>query len=254
MSMQPPPQGIDDEGDLLAAEYALGVLDADALRAARRRLRADAGFAADVSAWEAYFQPWIEAIAPMAPPADAWPRLRASLGWERATPRPAAVPQRAPAGPWRGLALGGFALAAVAAVALLFALQRPPVQLPAPPPVVTTQVVAPDMVASIAGDDGRAMLVASIDSKSGAMTLSPAAAMDLPAGRAAELWLIPAGGAPQSLGVIDPARAGALTIPASMRAGLSGQALLAVSLEPMGGSPTGAPTGPVVAKGAMHAV
>lgn len=259
MNAQLPPQGPEDQADMTAAEYALGVLDADELRAARRRLRTDAAFAAEVSSWEAYFQPWIDAIAPVAPPADAWPRLCANLGWERA-PRASAPPVEttraapSPVGFWRGLALGGFALAAVAAVALLFSLQRPPEQLPAPPPVVTTQMVAPDMVASIAADDGRAMLVASVHSQTGAMTISPVADMPLPAGRAAELWLIPAGGAPQSLGVIDPAHAGSMTIPAALRAGLSGEALLAVSLEPMGGSPTGAPTGPVVAKGAMRAV
>ncbi len=259
MSAQLPPQGIDDDADLTAAEYALGVLDAGALRAARRRLRTDAVFAQDVSAWEAYFQPWIESIAAVEAPASAWPRIQASLGWtetSRAKPASVSAPTASPVGFWRGLAFGGFALAAVAAVGLMFALQRPPeqVQLPAPPAIVTTQVVAPDMVASIAGDDGRAVLTASIDSKSGAMTLSPVEGMEMPTGRAAELWLIPAGGAPQSLGVIDPARAGAMTIPETMRAGLSGEALLAVSLEPMGGSPTGQPTGPVVAKGAMHAV
>lgn len=247
------PHEAGDDADLMAAEYALGVLDADGLRTARRRLRNDGAFARDVAAWENHFSPWIESIAPVPAPAAAWPRIQSGLGW-RAPAASAPASPASPAGFWRGLALGGFALAAVAAIGLMFALQRPPVQLPAPPPVVTTQVVAPDMVATISADDGKAMLMASIDSASGAMTLAPVAPMDMPAGRAAELWLIPEGGAPQSLGVIDPSHAGAMTIPAAMRAGLSGQALLAVSLEPMGGSPTGQPTGPVVAKGAMQAV
>lgn len=96
------------------------------------------------------------------------------------------------------------------------------------------------------------MLVASIDSRSGTLTLAPVADMALPAGRVAELWLIPAGGAPQSLGVIDPVQAGTLTIPAALRAGVGADTLLAISVEPPGGSPTGQPIGPVVAKGTMR--
>ena len=86
------------------------------------------------------------------------------------------------------------------------------------------------------------------------MTLAPVGDMALPADRAAELWLSPSGGAPQSLGVIDPTHTGRMSIPQALRAGLGADALLAVSVEPLGGSPTGQPTGPVVAKGAMQAV
>ena len=194
MSAQMPPQAFDD-ADLTAAEYALGVLDADALRQARRRLRSDPAFAGDVAAWEAHFQPWLDRIASVEAPADAWDRICSGLGWRAArTGEPPRGNDRR-LGFWRGLAFGGVALAAISAVALLFALRQPPEQLPAPPPVVTTQMVAPDMVASIAGDDGRPMLMASIDSRSGTMTLAPVDDMAMPADRAAELWLIPAGGA-----------------------------------------------------------
>ena len=254
MSAQMPTQGFED-ADLMAAEYALGVLDLEGLRTARRRLRMEPSFASEVASWESYFQPWLDGIAPVVAPGNAWQRIGTTLGWDEGH---SGEPKRRPlsdnVGFWRGLAFGGVALAALSAIALLFVLRQPPVQAPAPPPVVTTRVVAPDMVASIAADDGRAMLVASVDSRSGAMTLAPVADMDLPADRAAELWLIPAGGAPQSLGVIDPAQASTLTIPAALRAGLGTDALLAVSVEPLGGSPTGQPTGPVVAKGGMRGV
>lgn len=243
-----------EDADLQAAEYVIGLLDAEQHRAARRRLRTEPAFADEVGAWEQRFAAWYAAFEPVAAPADAWQRLQRHLGWtstDAPVHRAPAAPTRAP---WRGLALGGFALAALFAVALVFTLRRPAEQLPAPPPVVENRVVAPDMVASIASDDGRAMLVASIHSGSGEMTLAPAGDMDVPGDRAAELWLIPADGTPRSLGVIDPGQAGRMLIPEAMRAALAADALLAVSIEPTGGSPTGQPTGPVVAKGAMHAV
>lgn len=241
-----------EDADLQAAEYVVGVLDAPARRDALRRMRTDRAFADDVAAWERRFAAWFQAFEPVPVPPDAWPRLQRHLGWT-ATAHDA-PPARSAHAPWRALALGGFAVAALCAVALVFTLRRPAQPLPAPPPVVESRVVAPDMVASIADDDGRAMLVASIHSGSGAMTLAPAGDMQVPAGRAAELWLIPADGTPRSLGVIDPGHAGRMVIPESMRAALAADALLAVSIEPSGGSPTGQPTGPVVAKGAMHAV
>lgn len=242
-----------DDVDLLAAEYVLGVLDTDARRDARRRMRTDHAFAAEVAAWEMRFAAWLAAFEPVAAPAQAWERIQRSLGWTAAQPaRSDTAPARG--GFWRGLALGGFALASVCAVALVLTLRRTPEPLPAPPPIVENRVLEPDMVASIAADDGRAMLVASIHSQTGAMTVAPAGDMQVPTGSAAELWLIPADGTPRSLGVIDPQHAARMVVPAALRGGLAADALLAVSIEPAGGSPTGLPTGPVVAKGSMHGV
>lgn len=243
-----------EDQDLLAAEYVIGVLDAAELREARRRLRTDRAFADEVAAWEGRFAAWFAAFEPVPAPEDAWQRVQRGLGWSMPQPERVAAPPARSGAFWRGLALGGFALASVCAVALLVTLRRPPVQLPAPPAVVESRVVAPDMVASIATDDGRPMLVASIDSNSGAMTLAPTGDMQVPSGSAAELWLIGSDGTPRSLGVFDPRRAGSMVVPEAIRGGLAGEALLAVSIEPAGGSPTGLPTGPVVAKGTMRGV
>lgn len=255
MSAQMPGDAFDD-ADLMAAEYVLGVLDAGGLRSARRRLRTEPAFAGEVARWEAHFLPWIESIPPVAAPAEAWQRLRRQLGWAAGDAVPGRMPPT-PASFWRGLAYGSLGLATACALALVWVLRQPPAPVPSPqpaPPQVVTRIVAPDMVAKIEDDSGRAMLVASIDSRRGEMTLAPVDDMAVPAGRAAELWLIPAGGTPQSLGVIDPAHAATMSIPDALRAALGTDALLAVSVEPVGGSPTGKPTGPVVAKGAMRAV
>lgn len=68
-----------------------------------------------------------------------------------------------------------------------------------------------------------------------------------PPDRSYELWAVPAGEAPQSLGVIQQARYA--TDLALSPANLT----LAVSLEPQGGSRTGAPTGPIVFTGQLIA-
>jgi anti-sigma-K factor RskA len=63
-----------------------------------------------------------------------------------------------------------------------------------------------------------------------------------------ELWLIPEGGKPHSLGMIRRGEAMVVNIPAELRAA-SANGLLAISLEPAGSQAHEAPTGPVVAKG-----
>jgi anti-sigma-K factor RskA len=66
-----------------------------------------------------------------------------------------------------------------------------------------------------------------------------------------ELWLIPADGKPRSLGLLRADRAVTITIPPNLMGQIVSNAVLAVSLEPLGGSPTGQPTGPVIASGKL---
>ena len=70
-------------------------------------------------------------------------------------------------------------------------------------------------------------------------------------GRVPELWLIPAGEGPRSLGVVTTDRAQTIAVPSDLRRALTAGSTLAISLEPVGGSPQGVPTGPIVAKGSI---
>ena len=63
------------------------------------------------------------------------------------------------------------------------------------------------------------------------------------------LW--PRDGVPRSLGVLAPAEATQIDLKAQVREHFADGAVLAISMEPEGGSPTGAPTGPVVATGKL---
>ncbi len=112
-------------------------------------------------------------------------------------------------------------------------------------------------MASISAGGGAPLFVAVVDPGGGYATLMPVS-VRREDGRVPELWLVPAGGAPISLGLVDPS--------APLRVDLKGRegmgmgmmrtpgAALAVSMEPEGGSPTGQPTGPVVGQGMLRAV
>jgi anti-sigma-K factor RskA len=71
-------------------------------------------------------------------------------------------------------------------------------------------------------------------------------------GRVPELWLIPADGKPRALGLLQADHAVTLAMPAALSPLATSNSVLAVSLEPQGGSPTGQPTGPVIASGKLE--
>ena len=248
----------DPEGEgWLAAEYALGVLTQPERLQAERRARQDVAFAAEMAEWSERLAPLGAAVRPQAPPPLLWeaierelfPPARASAEASRAdaarTPparAPAARPERGVSAFWRVLALGSSGLLA-ASLALLAVLA----QRPGP---------APAMMASVASQNGAALLTAVFDPATGHAMLMPAT-MAMPEGRVPELWIIPEGKAPISLGLLDPDRPLRLELRRpGMPMGMMkpGAATLAISAEPAGGSPTGQPTGPVLGTGALRSI
>ena len=228
--------------DMAAAELALGLLDGAERDAALRRLATDPAFAAEVERWRdwlgALFAYWPAVAAPDAVAA----RVEASLDAARIAPVAANDTT-----PWRGLAL-----AASLAACLLLAMTTMLMLRPAPAPVrvsVPVPVAAPPpLLAAIAPTGKGAPIAAAYDPASA--TVRIAGGVPVPAGRSAQLWAIRGTDAPRSLGVI-PAGPVRLTVPAAVRPALAAETVLAISIEPVGGSPTGLPTGPVVATGKL---
>jgi anti-sigma-K factor RskA len=68
-----------------------------------------------------------------------------------------------------------------------------------------------------------------------------------------ELWVIPADGTPRSLGTLGTDKQSHKRLADTLATLLQQGATIAISVEPRGGSPTGSPTGPVVASGALTA-
>ena len=234
MSTMPP-----EERDQLAAEYALGVLDGDSLAQARRLLAEDAAFRADVGRWAGRLAPLLDDIPPAPAPAAVWQAIERNL---RGGDNVVALHRKV--GLWRGASAAMTALAASLALVLV---TRPPSV--ATPPVV---VASAPMVAMIGDAAEGTKMVASWHPAE--RRLMVAAVADIPPDPAHthELWMIPADGKPRSLGTMPTAAKAHMDVPEPMAREFADGVMLAVSVEPMGGSPTGAPTGPVIASGKLE--
>ncbi len=213
--------------DALAAEYALGCLQDDDLRQAEALMRGDPGFARAVASWQARLAPLARLADPIAPSPDLWARIEAATA-------PAAndnlIPRRR-LRVWQ--AATGLSLAIAASLALFLVVRQPePARL---------AVLAP-----LSGG-GTPVLVATAE-RGGGLTVRPNGAIAVPSDRDLELWALAKGETrPRSLGVL-PATGRHLV------ATLAPETQLLVSLEPLGGSPTGQPTGPVLYGGTLTAV
>lgn len=234
-----------DKDNLRYAEYVLGLLDADARAAVAREIASSPEAAAAVALWQRHLTPLALEIAEEAPPAHVWHaiRRRLELDGDRPATRPRAWDSVAL---WRWLGLGA---TAVAACLLVLTVTRP-----TPPSAVTANAGHGTlMVSSILGDNGIAGWTATMDIDRSELLVVPASPSPVAADRNTELWLIPEGGAPISVGVFpthDPKR---FHLDKALLDRLGPTAALAVSVEPVGGSTTGQPTGPVIAKGAIRA-
>jgi len=224
--------------DMTAAELVLGLLDGDERDAALHRLARDPAFAVEVDAWRDWLGALYAAWPGIEAPAAVSARIEASLDTRGGVPAAANDNQR-----WRRLAAVAGLAACLLLVMTVMLVRRPP---PAP---VRIPVAAPaPLIAAIAPTARGAPIAAAYDPASG--TVRIAGGVDVPAGRTAEVWAIRGEEAPRSLGLLP--RAGArLTVPAGARAAMAPDTVLAISIEPAGGSPTGLPTGPVVATGKL---
>ncbi|MGH8215755.1 MAG: anti-sigma factor [Rhodanobacteraceae bacterium] len=235
--------------DLRCAEYVLGVLDAEERAAVEREIASDPRAADEAARWQRYLSSLAEDIPPAAPPAHVWTRIQDTLDMQAARHEPPAPAQASwwnNLSLWRGFAFGAAAVA-VACIIALAVLPRPIVtRAPAPPTIAY-------MTSTISQTSGQVGWTAIVDLQQARMVVVPVQPQTIPASRAPELWLIPAGQKPIAVGVIAAKGATTIKLSPALAAKLGPTAALAVSIEPPGGSPTGQPTGPVIAKGAIAA-
>jgi len=224
--------------EALAAQYVAGTLRGPARRRFEALLPGHPALQAAVREWQLRLMPLTGVLLPQTPSARVWQAIERRL-W------PAAAAAAQPPW-WSRLALwrGVSALAGVAVVTLAVLLASPP---PALAPVVV-------VLASTGADAGTAgTFVASFSGDGRALVTRPLQPVALQAGRVFELWSVPPEGSPRSLGLISASGATVLQrqkLPATVLRG--GTAALAVSIEPPGGSTTGAPSGPVVFVGKLQ--
>jgi anti-sigma-K factor RskA len=223
--------------EVLAGEYVLGVLSAENRARVEARIRRDRAFAAIVARWEENLSPLNEEYEAIAPPDFILPMVeRRVLSARRRQEQGGML-----AALWGSLALWRFvALASLFLFAgTMFFNARQPV-------AVTPQPLRP--LAELSGENNAVSLAARYDAAKGRLRLTPVAtaAEDQ---HSLELWVIDGADPAVSLGILPQSGEGELSVPETLRPKLKDGVTLAVSLEPYGGSPSGAPTGPVLAKG-----
>lgn len=231
------------DDDLRCAEYALGLLDADERGEFERAMQHDPRIAEAVAAWQERLIPLSEDVRDVSPPPYVWTRIQRELGpatAEGGAKHPGRLWDSVRL--WRWIAATSTAVAAALAIVSLVSVEQRNLNPPSGRGY---------MVASLArqGAAGGAAWTATVDVQRASMVIVPIVGVHIAADRSTQLWVIPAGMKPVSLGVIAADRATVVRLPRERLAELARQATLAVSVEPYGGSPTGQPTGPVLAAG-----
>ncbi len=224
---------MNDEDDLLTAEFALGLLDGPERKTMQNRITSDAQLAARADWWRDRFEPLSSDLRDEPSP-ELWDRIEEHLPKNDNAARG-----------WRAIALTATLVAAFLGVGIVMRPAPTPV---AAVPATTDSVPEPILVASLT-DKNEVVATIAYERAIGRLTIVPVK-LDPGAG-SAQLWIIPADGKPRSLGLIDPADAANVQAPADVRSLIARYATVAISLEPLGGSTTGSPTGPVVASGKL---
>lgn len=222
--------------DALAAQYALGTLSSGARRRLERLASADAAVAVAMNEWSLRLASLAVRVPGIVPSPRVWEAIRRRLGLVD-TPSASSAPWWSSVSLWRGLALAGFALAFALGVTLLAPVAERPDER---------------IVVVLAAQDAKPVLLVSADRGGRFLTVKAVGPLAVPADRSLELWALPTGQDPRSLGLVSASGIARIPLPTAAGVALQGSPALAVSLEPAGGSPTGRPTGPVLYTGGVN--
>lgn len=247
---------------VFAGEVVLGTGNRDDRSVVEARLASDPLYQTELRAWERRLAPLSAVVKPVDPDAALWARIEAAT-----ILRPAPVEAPAPEaregasvvtldrdtmlaarnrllerrlGRWRAATAASLALAA----SLVGVVVVRPDLLPIPQPTA----VAERFVGVVNASGETPPLIVSVDLAKGEISLRPLALQPVD-GKALELWALPENAQPVSLGLVSDGRRpfAEAARKAFTKAGLA----IAVSVEPVGGSPTGLPTGQVILTGKL---
>lgn len=242
-----------NEAEALAAEHALGVLNARERADAEARMAREPAFAADVEAWRSRLAPMFDSVEAVPAPQGVWSRI------ERLLP---ANDSQAPANDngaimsklrfWRNSAVGGFALAAASLAGVMVQVNQPPVVVERQVPVQPSGQLLNASVITTEPGRTQPLFVAAYDPDRKALIVTSLLPEGSDRDKVHELWLIAGQDNPKSLGLVESGKAKVIALPTEVMTKMAEGAALAVSLEAPGGSknPAG-PTGPVIGVGKL---
>jgi anti-sigma-K factor RskA len=225
-----------EEGIDAAAQYVLGVGDASSRAEAGRRIATDPVFASQVAAWTQRLHPLSVAYGEEAPP----PQMKQRIEGVVFGASPASAARRPVSPVWRPVAL---AASIALLVSLGFNIRG----------AIEPAVQSARLIVSLEAAGSPVKFLALYEPGTRAVRLSQVVAPRQPANDY-ELWLVEGSQAPVSLGLLPQQGVAEIVVPPALAGRFAEGAALAISLEPQGGSPTGAPTGPIVASGALKGI
>jgi anti-sigma-K factor RskA len=231
------PRGNEALRDRLAAEYVLGTLRGRARRRFEGWMHGDAALRRTVAEWNGRIGAMAELVPAVAPRAQVWKAIETRLGLRKQAPAWQVWRQGA-LGFWRTL---GVASSMVAALLLVTVTQQRSVA-----PAITD-------IATLTDEKAQTALLVTADRERKLLSVRLVATQPLTREQALQLWAVPRAGKPRSLGVLGAGQQ--LALPLAPGAIGADVAVLAVSLEPKGGSrnPDG-PSGPILYKGGWVSV
>jgi anti-sigma-K factor RskA len=233
----------------IADDYVLGLLERSDELAVEAEMVRNGDLARAVAAARDRFLPLDMTAMPVPVSSTLWQRIETRLqetpagakdtAGETQSRHPETLPQASPraandnaASRWRRAAFGGLAASLLMAAGLAFTL---------------TRTVEPLVVAVLVDEAGAVQAVVE-DFGSDRAVVRLLDDLKVPADRTMQVWTLPSREmGPVSLGLIDQARSTRLAPPALPRP--QDAQLYEITLEPAGGSSTGRPTGPILAKG-----
>ena len=202
----------------LAAEYVLGTLRGPARRRFEKWRARTPLVDARCRFWEDHLMQLAKGLRPVRPPPHVWQGIRARLNFERAV-------ERRRGRPW---AIAASVLVLVGLSALIYWRSTEPGKLTA--------------VATIATPAGNQLWEVDVYRDSGRLIMRTGQLPARPADRDFELWALPAGGKPVSLGVMPYGGTAQRKLTDIQKQALANSAQVAITVEQPGGSPTGQPT------------
>lgn len=211
----------------LAADYAIGLMPATARRRFDALLLDDAALRVELGHWQDALASLTGALPERPVPEHVWEGIKA-----RIEPQVLHVPAKKPF--WMNIRLLAAACAVVVALLVGVLYQRDN---------------GPGYNATLVNASQQPAL--QIKAFADHLQVEPLTLAAVEAARDLELWAIPTGGKPISLGVVPAAGKGRIELSKEQQALLKASVTLAVTLEPRGGSPSGQPTGPVLYQGQL---